>query len=453
MSGRCPVFAPGQQAKSVPSHCLSPARAHLPIDAPLGSAPYARMFPELPSFRADEEFLHNLGRLGGICDCGDATDTPESLGNSAAGWPIFGQFVAHDITADRSLLASHADTEKLQNARSPRLNLENLYGDGPTGHPFLYRRDDPAKFLLSTNGADVQRNREGVAMIGDPRNDSHMLISQLHLAMLKAHNAFVDEARLEGIESGSVFREASRQLRWHYQWIVLHEFLPALVGPALVDEVLRNGPQWFRPGRRGFIPLEFADAAYRYGHCQIRHRYQLNAVTDPVPLFPDLLGFRAVPQQNIIDWKLFFDTPGAPPAQRSKKIDGKLVRALIELPVAVTGEVESEVYHSLAVRDLQRGQGVGLPSGEALARYLGVASLTTDQIGIAATGWRDETPLWYYVLREAHIFSGGDSLGPVGGRIVAEVFVGLIDDDPSSFRQGDREWRPRKTLSQLLASS
>ena len=155
-------------------------------------------FPSLPSFQADEQFLHALGRTGGLCDCGDIEDSPDSLGDTAAGWPIFGQFVAHDITADRSILRHHTNTAELHNARSPQLDLECLYGDGPTGHPFLYQRDDPAKFLLGSDGADVQRNAEGIAIIGDPRNDSHMLVSQLHLAMLKAHNAFVDEARLDG---------------------------------------------------------------------------------------------------------------------------------------------------------------------------------------------------------------------------------------------------------------
>ena len=248
----------------------------MPIDAPLGPANYGRMFPELPSFDADEQFLHALGRAGGLCDCGDVDDSPDSLGDTAAGWPIFGQFVAHDITADRSTLRSHANTAELRNARSPQLNLESLYGDGPTGHPFLYQRDDPAKFLLGLDGADLQRNAEGIAVIGDPRNDSHMLVSQLHLAMLKAHNAFVDEARLAGASNDRVFDEAARQLRWNYQWIVLNEFLPALVGQTLADQVLREGPHWFRPEHGGFIPLEFADAAYRYGHSQIRHRYQLN---------------------------------------------------------------------------------------------------------------------------------------------------------------------------------
>lgn len=161
-----------QCATFVRNHCPSPARARVAIDAPPEPAAYARMFPELTSFQADEQFLHALGRAGSICDCGNTDDSPESLGNTAAGWPIFGQFVAHDITADRSLLRAHTNTAELRNARSPQLNLECLYGDGPTGHPFLYQRDDPAKFLLGLDEADLQRNVEGTAIIGDPRNDS-----------------------------------------------------------------------------------------------------------------------------------------------------------------------------------------------------------------------------------------------------------------------------------------
>src|SRR5580692_7038741 len=108
---------------SVRGHCLSPARARVApqvaIGAPLVPTAYARMFPEIPSFQADEQFLHALGRAGGICDCGDIGDTPDSLGDPAAGWPIFGQLVAHDVTADRSILRSHTNTAELRNARSP----------------------------------------------------------------------------------------------------------------------------------------------------------------------------------------------------------------------------------------------------------------------------------------------------------------------------------------------
>jgi hypothetical protein len=441
---RCPVSSRNLGA--------APAVAKVPIDAPISPATYAPMFPGLQSFECEEQFLLALGRAGGLCDCRDIDDAPDSLADSAAGWPIFGQFVAHDLTADRSRLRSHVNAAELHNARSPQLDLETLYGDGPVGHPFLFQAEDSAKFLLGPNGADLQRNIEGVAIIGDPRNDSHTLMSQLHLAMLRAHNAFVDDARLNGTPNDQVFDEAARQLRWHYQWFILNEFLPVVVGDALVAQVLQEGPRYFRPGHSGFIPLEFAHAAYRYGHSQIRHRYRLNLHTEPVPLFPDLLGFRSVPHDRRVNWSLFFNAPGAPPAQRSKKIDGKLVRSLIQLPLAVSGECEIDDYHSLAVRDLQRGQGVGLPSGEAIARHMGIVPITAEQVGIASAGWRGETPLWYYILREADVCTGGQRLGPVGGRIVAEVLVGLIDADATSYRHNKQDWRPRKIFSDLLAS-
>ncbi len=297
------------------------------------------------------------------------------------------------------------------------------------------------------------RNVEGIAIIGDPRNDSHMLMAQLHLAMLKAHNGFADEARGRGASEQAVFDTAARETRWHYQWAILNEFLPSLVGGPLVDEVIADGPRWFRPDGDVFIPLEFADAAYRYGHCQIRQKYQLNRATDPVPLFPDLLGFRPVPRARTVDWTLLFDAPGSDAAQRARKIDGRLARPLIHLPVAITGETEIDEYHSLAVRDLQRGQGVGLPSGEAVARHLGVTALTSDEVGLRVIGWTGETPLWYYVLREAAVTTSGERLGPVGGRIVAEVIVTLLNRDPASVRFADPEWEPRRSFIELLQPS
>lgn len=433
-------------------HCLAPARLRTRPDAPIAPTSYARLFAELPSFQADEAFLFALGRAHGLCDCGDQRDEPASLGSEAAGWPFFGQFVAHDITADRSALHAGVgvDAARLRNARSPQLNLECLYGDGPVGHPYLFRRDDPAKLLTSPDGGDLLRNPEGTAIIGDPRNDSHALMAQMHLAFVHAHNAFVDRKRAQHTPADQVFEAAAAELRWHYQTIVLREFLPGLIGDELTRSLIAGDRRYYRPSGNAYIPLEFADAAYRYGHGQIRHAYRINAASEAMPIFPDLIGFRPIPPARRVEWRRLFDVPGQPPAERARRMDGTLVGALIALPVTLTGECEVEELHSLAVRDLERGQHVGLPSGEAVARHLGVAPLTADEVGARAAGWRDETPLWYYVLRESAVRGGGDRLGPVGGRIVGEVLVGLLDLDPTSVRHAPADWQPTMSLGELL---
>jgi len=431
--------------------CLAPARLRARNDE-LGPTSYGRLFPHLPAFEADEGFLFALGRAGGLCDCGDADDDDASLGTEAAGWPFFGQFVAHDITADRSALIAgiSADPARLRNARSPQLNLECLYGDGPVGHPYLFRREDPAKLLTSPDGFDVLRNAEGTAIIGDPRNDSHTVMSQMHLAFVHAHNAFVDQVRAHGPLAPDIFETAARELRWHYQTIVLREFLPGLVGRELVDLLLAGDRRYYRPSGNPFIPLEFADAAYRYGHAQIRHTYRLNDAAPAVPIFPDLIGFRPITPERRVRWGRLFDADGQPSAARAKKIDGRLVGALIALPVTLTGESAVQELHSLAVRDLERGQRVGLPSGEAVARHIGVTPLSGDEVGARTAGWREETPLWYYILREASVRAGGHRLGPVGGRIVGEVLVGLLDLDPASVRHAPGDWKPQASLIELL---
>jgi hypothetical protein len=416
-------------------HCLAPGRG---LGGPLYGGRYTRLFDELPSLFGDEELLHALGAAGGVCDGSD--DCPDA--RVAAGWPFLGQFLAHDITADRSPLVSRADPAGVRNYRTPAANLECLYGGGPVGSPYLYDRDDPALLLTGRHAGDVPRNAQGIALIGDPRNDVHLFVNQLQVALIHAHNLLVQRLREDGEPESSVFDEARRSLTWHYQWVLLNDFLPTLAGEERTARLLDDGPGLYQPGDAPQIPLEFADGAYRYGHSQIRDRYQVNELSEPLPLLPDLMGFEPVPTERVVSWSLLFDVPGEPPAQRAKRIDGRVPASLINLPVAITGSVEDEAYHSLAARDLQRGQATGIPSGEAVARALRVEPLTPDEVGLIEHGWEAETPLWYYVLREADVQQQGDRLGKVGGRIVSEVVVGIIDSDPDSYRAVDRTWRP-----------
>lgn len=422
-------------------HCLAPSRV---VDAPIYGGQYRRLFPELSALASDEALLHAIGIPGGLCDGAALEAGGSDDARVAAGWPFFGQFVAHDITADRSPLTHHADPARLRNFRTPRANLECLYGGGSVGSPYLFQRDDPAKLLVGLGGVDVPRNPEGLALVGDPRNDVHLFMNQLHLAFLLAHNLLVDRLRADGTGELELFDEARRATMWHYQWILLHDFLPTLLGEELTSELLAEGPRFFSvaDGEQPYIPFEFADGAYRYGHSQIRHRYRVNAQSPELPMLPDLMGFGPVTPERAVDWALLFDVPGQPPAQRSKRMDGRLPASLINLPVEVTGEVDDVAYRSLAARDLQRGHAIGLPSGEDVARRLGVPPLSAEEVGLGESGWSGETPLWLYVLREADVVGDGDRLGPVGGRIVGEVLVGIVDSDPESFRSVDPAWWP-----------
>lgn len=414
--------------------CLAPGRT---VDAPVvEGGRYGRMFPNLPAASFDDDRLLALGVEGAICD-GAACDTESRI---EAGQPFFGQYLAHDITADRSPLRAHADVNALRNLRSPRANLEALYGGGPVGSPYLFDQRDPAKLLLGVPDGDLPRNQQGIALIGDPRNDVHAFMTGLQVAFIRVHNRLVDRLRADGVSESDLFENARLALNWHYQWVILHDFLPNLVGAPMATSVMNEAPRFYHPDAGAYLPVEFADAAYRYGHSQIKGDYQLQDGGRRYPVFPDLAGFGPLAPEHVIDWRLLFDVPGYEPAQRAKPIDGTLPTSLIRLPETITGQVEITAYRSLAARDLQRGQGTGLPSGEAVARAMGVTPLTRAELALG--DWQDETPLWLYILREAAARGGGDHLGEVGGRIVAEVIVGIVRHDPESYLSNNPSWQP-----------
>jgi hypothetical protein len=432
-------------------------------------ARFGLMFPGLAARGDVAPFPEDLGLSNGPMDGGLVHTDATTL---FAVMTYFGQFVDHDITFDpTSSLERQQDPEAVRNFRTPALELDNLYGAGPAASPFLYDQGKPNKMLIgrASNDAaevDVPRNSQGTAIIGDPRNDENLIVSQLHLAFLKFHNAVVDQLPDldDGIGNDTPFEKAQRLVRWHYQWLILHEFLPAIVGPDMVKDVNDNGRKLFNPVS-AFIPVEFSVAAYRFGHSMVQPGYGINDTFGSL-LFPSDPGtppttpgqprtdLRGGPLrfEERVNWKNFLDT-GVPLSPKAKtrfasKIDTRLAGPLIVLPASVVPREVPPPLRSLAVRNLRRGVVLGLPSGQAVAETVKAASpdtrlLTDTELWADAPQFGGQpAPLWYYILREAAALAGGEHLGPVGGRIVCEVLFALLELDPSSYRTVSPGWKP-----------
>jgi hypothetical protein len=468
---------------------------------------FGRLFPHLPPFAertpALEAALVELGRRGGVMDANDdlaagpvelIVDPTKSAVNRdnpdmTAGVTFFGQFLDHDFTFDLgSRLGVPAVPEQSANERTPALDLDSVYGGGPGRSPELYerqrRRMEP-RFRVESGGLfeDLPRTAASVAVIGDPRNDENLILSGFHTAMLKFHNNVVEllEARHRREDPGEIYRRARRLVTWHYQWIVVSEFLPMLIGQDRVNRLLAEGPRLF-PTRVPFIPVEFQGAAYRMGHSMVRPSYRanFNGIRGPDPNVPgapffgmifdpagdgqadpvDLRGFTRAPRR-FIGWQTFFkfdDTSFRP----NKRIDTTISTALFTLPVqTIPGDQVTPI--SLAQRNLLRHVTWGIPSGQAIAADIRATPLTrTDLADLPSPALADSTPLWFYVLREAQLQHDGLRLGDVGADIVGRTFVAMLELDRNSYLAEAPRWRPtlpnrfgnvtgRFTIADLLA--
>ncbi len=472
--------------------------------SPTTSGRFGRMFRHVPVYEHRRESLIELGEtmiqrpVGAMLDeplgAPNANDNTSQLDGEPrlpAGYTYFGQFVDHDITFDPTSSLNHQnDPDALTNFRTPRFDLDSLYGGGPASQPYLYDRDG-VKLELGRSvsnddefaGPDLLRVGDR-AVIGDPRNDENLIVSQLQVAFIRFHNAVVDRVRTENPNLGDndVFKRAQLTVRWHYQWVVIHDFLRRLVGDEVIADILHRedyaspsgGQSTLRPHRlfykwkqQPFMPVEFSVAAYRFGHSMARPSYLINdTIRGPlggnanrIPLFSraprdpkrpaNLNGFGPLPDQSGVQWKYFLHGIGDRRGpndrwlpQPSYKIDTQLAWPLGDLPEVREGP------ESLAVRNLLRGWSLQLPAGQDVARAMGVTPLDEgllDTLGLSRDTREDlrgKWPLWFYVLKEAEVLADGEHLGPVGGRIVAEVLIGLLDGDPLSFLSADPTWRP-----------
>jgi hypothetical protein len=425
-------------------------------DAPRGrfseTGRFGRMLPYLRSLRAFRPGPEELGRADGPMNGGAGFDPTQDNPRIKAGYTFLGQFIDHDLTLDAtSVLEQQIDPGATRNFRTPALELDSLYGLGPKVQPHLYDSDSPGRMLLSEDGFDLPRNRQGTALIGDPRNDENVIISQLHLLFLKFHNKVYDGTDPE-LGDQERFERAQRLVRWHYQWLVVNEFLPRTVGRRRTRRAMRDLPFRYAEGQDAFMPVEFSVAAYRFGHSQVRPGYLLSApgVAPPrvAALFPpapdappgvgDLRGGRPVPAELRVDWAAFFGTA----AQASKLIDIRISTPLLVLPDTVVDPGSSPTRRSLASRNLQRGIDARLPSGQAAAAFFGARRLSEAQIWKDVDGGEGDAPLWFYCLREAEALADGMRLAGVGGRIVANTFAAILDADKASYPAQQPGWTP-----------
>lgn len=457
---------------------------------------FTRMFPELPPFApptdAARDQAKKLGEKGGLIDALDnLTDPTQSITNPdvfspnnhdnpnmTAGVTFFGQFLDHDVTLDpRSPLLERSNPKKTTNFRTAAFDLDSVYGSGPEDSPDLYDTSSgdiklrvetlPGSDLVSRKGAirfDLPRDPNNNAILGDGRNDENVIISQFHVAMLRFHNAVIDHLRADPANAGQsaerIFKMAQRQVRWHYQWIILHEFLPLTIGQERVDDILKKGLRFYEVDKRNpLIPIEFSVSAYRFGHSQVRPSYRLNfGPTGGSPFFAfifddtqdpnnpdpnDLRGGKRA-ARRFVDWQTFFNF-GDGNSRPNKQIDSKLSTPLMLLPGSrgAAPGLPADGVQSLASRNLMRHVNFGIPSGQAIARRMGLPVLTPAQLdALRPFDMEKSTPLWFYILKESELMENGLRLGPVGARIVGEVFIGLLKADESSYLATQPKWTP-----------
>jgi Animal haem peroxidase len=458
------------------------------------------MFRSLPPAtfgHTDIENENNLTQLGAAMSASfdevkDGKDDEES--GIPALYTYFGQFIDHDLTFDpASSLQQQNDPDALVDFRTPAFDLDNVYGRGPDDQPYMYDGND--SFLLGdalsggdVNARDLPRNTANPrrALIGDPRNDENAIVSQLQGLLLRFHN------RTRAENPTLSFPDVQRLVRFHYQFVVINDFLPRIVHSSVIADLKSRGHydrheiSFFHWKEDPFMPVEFSVAAYRLGHSMVRPGYRLN---DNVllPIFPvpseglpeGLTGFRTMNTQWGIDWGRLIDVDtrtydgsaadNAKRLQFAYRLDTSLVNPLAGLPASVAANPSS-----LAERNLLRGWRLGLPSGQHVAHAMGHHALSDNDILIGkATGnagdavpindsslnlphvFRHNCPLWTYILAEAmlnqeevkipvsdRVTIKTPRLGPVGGRIVAEVLLGLLFGDPHSLLSLDPHWQP-----------
>jgi len=468
------------------------ARTTAAAAAPTPPFRFSRLGPK--GIRTDRALRIKLARA--------MTQAPSATGTIPAGFTYLGQFVDHDLTFDRTTVAlgdSITPADLLQ-GRSPTLDLDSLYGNGPTDPVSAVFYSD-GKHLKTgstkrigsdlampgfdlprkggTTGTDADKRK---AVIPDSRNDENLAVAQHHAMMIRFHNRVLDT--LPPTPDNQKFDRARRRVVLHYQWMLRHDYLTRICEPAIVKDVFDHGRKVIDVGADPFwmprMPVEFSVAAFRLGHSMVREAYNWNArfpsgagSLDLLFTFSgtsgDLGGNLKLISNWIADWRRLYRfsqinhadlNPPTGQFNTARRIDTKLVDPLAALPVGSFGGDDSDAFTieaNLAFRNLTRAAMLNLASGQQMAAFLrskgvSVTTLTNAQIRDGLDGATLDTltatqrstvlantPLWFYILREAEL--NGGVLTGVGARIVAETFHRAMEASTSSIVRSP-DWRP-----------
>jgi hypothetical protein len=435
-----------------------------------------------------------------------------------SGYVYFGQFIDHDLTRD-GLAASvvQPDDGQRPNYRTPRLDLDHMYGTDQQDLRCLY---DNGRLKLNHTqvvsyggrpyggGGDDLFRQNGKAIIVDPRNDENLIVAQMHVLWAKFHNYLLDLVERDsetpivaGVPGKDAVEKTQNLVRWHYQQIVLNDFLPHIVSSRVLNDIAEHGLKLFKtsdtPDDDLALPIEFTMAAFRFGHSMVQGSYFIDDIqnvniSDILRLTGLAGGITfSLPGNYAIDWEMFFGQDVR--VNRGETIDTFITDALFRIdhssvasfvvrqdqpgsaigrgatarnddfPVLVPSCINLATgAMSLPCLTLTRGSNASLPSGEDFADYFGYKQLPTGKLYVYPedkdffnqSGIKGKTPLWYYLLREAALqgqmepATAADhdtpvqKLGPIGSRIVAETIYRVLSADRSSIFNAGKDWNP-----------
>ena len=384
-----------------------------------------------------------------------------------AGYTYLGQFIDHDIVrlqrSSKPARKFQINLESLKYLRSPSLDLDSLYGSEEAFGPDVPNLE--GKFISNSNKfgkrsgntliSDLPRKKidyKYLAEIGDDRNDENLIIAQMHVLFMNAHNILVDHYKSKTPRATVLqsFLSARKTLTVLYQAIIKNDFLDRILNPEVFQRIFKSRTRMpfiihTSPNMVPSLPVEFIGAAFRFGHSMIRNTYKINnnPKTFTLRRLFELTGRGGLITPYCahlynIDWRFFFDLKkyGANSiVSRAEPIEfnfSKHLRNLIN---------EAPNNNDLVFRNIMRGKELGLPSGQDIvAEIRDGESRWSNFNALKDHNFREKlgplfglsTPLWIYTLLESDfeytntVENSGTRLGVLGSIIVGEVFNHLF---------------------------